>query len=154
VDRYRVKEARRLVLLSCPPDSRVLDEILALSKAEEVILAFSPEEIVDNKVVVRWIMKYIKSVVNNKGGHTSVQDLAAFTAQTELAVMEMLRFLEQQGMLEVKIGEYGKLHIKLNAQKVPKAKLPPPLTALMNETSAYRRHMNTHAKTGTGTRYS
>ena len=154
VDRYMVKEARRLVLLSCPPDSRVLDEILALSKAEEVILAFSPEEIVDNKVVVRWIMKYIKSVVNNKGGHTSVQDLAAFTAQTELAVMEMLRFLEQQGMLEVKIGEYGKLHIKLNAQKVPKANLPPPLTALMNETSAYRRHMNTHAKTGTGTKYS
>ncbi|NLZ52469.1 MAG: hypothetical protein GX892_04875 [Thermoanaerobacteraceae bacterium] len=58
--------------------------------------------------------------------------------------MEILRFLEQLQMLEVRMGEYGKLHIKLNAQKVPKAKLPPPLIALLSETNAYRRHMNRH----------
>jgi len=142
VNRYRIKEARRLILLSCPPDPRVLDEIVALSKANEVIVAFSPEEILDPKEVIRRIMKHIKFVVNKQNGRTSVQELAAITGQTELAVMEMVRFLEDNNLLEVQMGDYGRMHLKTMAHKVSGVKLPTPLKELLDESNAYRRHMN------------
>lgn len=143
VDRYKVKEARRLVLLSCPPEPRVLEEIVALSQAEEIILAFSPAEIADIKKVLGWMMKYIKFVVNKQKGHTSVQDLAAVTGQTELVVAEMLRFLEENRLLEVKMEEYGRMHLKINAtERVSNVRPPRPLLELFEETRAYRRYMN------------
>jgi len=142
VDRYKISAARCLVLLSCPPDPRVLEEIVALSKAEEVVLAFSPSEIADIKKVLGWMMKYIKFVVNKQKGHTSIQDLAAIIGQTELVVMEMIRFLEENSLLEVKMGEYGRMQLKINAQRVSNAKPPAPLMELFEETKAYRRYMN------------
>lgn len=146
VNRYGIKETHRLVLLSCPPEQQVLDEIIALSKAKEVIMAFSPEEIVESRVIIRRVMEYIKFAAIKKGGHTSVQDIAAAAAQTELAVMEILHFLEKQQMLDVKTGEYGRLKLKLIPRKAAKAKLPATLKQLLEETNAYRRHMNYHTR--------
>lgn len=142
VNRYNVKAASRLVLLSCPPDPRVLDEIVALSKAVEVILAFSPEKTPDVKTVLRNMMGYIKFVVNKYKGHTSVYDLAAFTGQTELLVMEMIRFLEEKNLLGVKMREYGKMQVKINPQKVSNVAPPASLEELLEESNAYRRYMS------------
>ena len=81
-------------------------------------------------------------MVNKQNGRTSVQELAAITGQTELAVMEMVRFLEDNNLLEVQMGDYGRMHLKTMAHKVSGVKLPTPLKELLDESNAYRRHMN------------
>lgn len=140
-DRYSIHKAECLVLLSCPPSSGVLKEMLVLSGAQTLVLAYSKNSGTKPAECVKLVMSYIKYAAKKFGGKISVFELAAITGETELLVMEILRLLRDSGLLEMEIMEQGKMFVKLkpggNIKEIPSS-----LKDMIAESNAYRRYMS------------
>ncbi|MBM7855098.1 single-stranded-DNA-specific exonuclease [Desulfohalotomaculum tongense] len=141
-DRYSITRAGHLVLLSCPPSNQIFKEIIALSGAENLVLAYSPLPDLSPAECIKRVMSYIKYVDKKLGGKTTVFELAAITGQTELLVMAVIRLLRDNGLLEVGIMEKGRLSVKLKRGAGLKTAPPVEIKDMLAESSAYRRYMN------------
>ncbi|WP_031515739.1 single-stranded-DNA-specific exonuclease RecJ [Desulfofalx alkaliphila] len=139
--RYLMTPADRLVLLTCPPDPRVLREVIALSGARKLVLAYSISTSPGLSDVIKTLMGYLKYIINRRGGSTDVFELAAVTGHTELLVMKLIRHLQRLELLEVQMPGRGQMLIKPSQKKGKKKAPPEPLKKLLNESNAYRRFM-------------
>lgn len=141
-DRYSITTVENLVLFTCPPSSGVLREMIAVSEAENLVLAYSQITSVSVEDCIKQVMTHLVHVYRNKGGKTSVYEMARITGQTELLMMEIIRVLQKNNLLRVQTKEQGNLTVKPKQggkiKKVSKA-----AKELLNESNAYRRYMNT-----------
>jgi len=85
----------------------------------------------------------LKFALNAKSGETTIQELAAATAQRADAVRYGLNWFQESGQLEVKISAKGRVSItRLNAasDRPDQALLEKLLSSVLAETAAYRKN--------------
>ena len=140
-DRYGVTSADALVLLICPPSPGILREIVALSGCKELVLAYSFNRPLGISECIKMTMSYIKHAINHRDGRLTVCQLAAFTGQTELLIMGIIKFLRQSGLLVVEVMPKGELLVGMGSEKSQGVNPPAVLRKLLEEANAYRRHM-------------
>ncbi len=111
VDRNGVGAARVLVLLSFPADLRLFRELILLSGARKVVLAFSQREIKSGEEFIRNLAGLAKYVVS-QGGRAALSQLAALTNELEYTVVTGLLYLQKRGLLEIEYINPGEVLVE------------------------------------------
>ncbi|MGM0370250.1 MAG: hypothetical protein ACQEP9_07510, partial [Bacillota bacterium] len=101
INRYSARQADNLVLLSCPPDLQVLEDILYTVNPQQVILAYSQQDLGSSKKFIKHLAGLVKYIVEDKQGITDIYTLAFLTGERELTVTLGLKYLQFQGQIRV-----------------------------------------------------
>ena len=140
IDRYAAEKKNDLVLLSCPPDLKVVKDLLYTVNPERLILAYTDQDLELSKNFIRHLVGLAKNVLQNKKGITDIYTLTVLTGERELTVLLGLKYLQFKGQLRVRFIKPDK--ILLSRQKVRKEKNnKKDLQALLRESRAFRSYM-------------
>jgi len=111
-DRYELGRGETLVLLSCPPHLRVLQELILLSGCRKVVLAFSRKEIKAGEDFLKELLGLIKFAVNHGQGRVAINRLAALTGELENTVAAGLHYLQKRGVIETEAINPGEVLVE------------------------------------------
>jgi single-stranded-DNA-specific exonuclease len=147
-NRLNLHPADTLVIWSTPPGRAELKAALEQVNPHTVILfGIDPQE-QGMEAFLKRLAGLVKFALQNRGGKTSLQQLAAATGQREATVRFGLRWMQQRGMVKVEWLPEGQVDLKSGAQ----ADLPSvegttnQIKALIQETSAFRNFFQTADK--------
>lgn len=143
--RFELHQADEFVIYTTPPSPAELRKALEVVKPKTVtVFAIPPEEETPEAFLNR-LAGLCKYVLHQRGGQTSIPELAAALASRESAVELGLQWLAAGGHLSVEVE--GEL-VTLSTEKPGKdvylqAELFVALRGILNETSAYRKYFGT-----------
>jgi single-stranded-DNA-specific exonuclease len=141
-DRYELGSSAGLAIWTTPPGVGELRAVLERVLPEMVYLFAIDPGLDHPEAFLARLAGLTKHALNARGGQVSVLMLAAATAQREATVRAGLTWLVARGHLTV-VGEDGdEVHLAAGSQAAS-ADLPQAtarLTALLEETAAYRAH--------------
>ncbi|MGM0501885.1 MAG: single-stranded-DNA-specific exonuclease RecJ [Bacillota bacterium] len=140
IDRYSASQAEQLVLLSCPPNSKILKDLLYTTAPQKLILAYTEQDLQLSKQFIKRLIGFSKHILENKKGITDIYTLAALTAERELTVSLGLKYLQAQGYIRVQFVGADKI---LLARDSSQSNLNPKqdLQRLLGESRAFREYM-------------
>ena len=141
-DRHELGSSAGLAIWTTPPGVGDLRAVLERVSPETVYLFAIDPGLDHPEAFLARLAGLTKRALNVRGGQVSISMLAAATAQREATVRAGLTWLVARGHLTV-VGEDGdEVHLAAGSQAVS-ADLPQAtarLTALLEETAAYRAH--------------
>lgn len=111
VDRYGVEKCETLVLLSVPPAPAIFREIVILSQAKDIILAFTDEDIMDIKQFMNQLQKILKYIIEGKNGATTIQDLSVLMCAPEELMEIALEYLKEVGFIDYILEDMDQITI-------------------------------------------
>ncbi|MGM0419462.1 MAG: single-stranded-DNA-specific exonuclease RecJ [Bacillota bacterium] len=102
IDRYQLKAAYTLILLTVPPSLEILRELILSTGASELILAYARAEVRREKKFLHQLAALIKGWQNKEGrARVDLYRLSTLTVQLEETVDIGLRLLESQGYIDI-----------------------------------------------------
>ena len=140
INRYSSAESEDLVLLSCPPDLKIVKDLLYTVDPNRLILAYNDQELELSQNFIKHLVALVKNVLQNKKGITDINTLAALTGERELTVLLGLKYLQYQGQLRVRFIKPNKILLarrKVNKENNPKQDL----YLLLRESRAFKQYM-------------
>ncbi|MCK8827365.1 single-stranded-DNA-specific exonuclease RecJ [Natroniella acetigena] len=144
INRYQTGEASTLVLLSCPPELNILEELIIKFKPQQLILGYSNSELRTGKEFLNLLSKLIKYIIEEKSGRTSIFELAALTSERERTVFLALKQLRNLGYIDFELINPNNILLKyaVKEQKLAKDKKNEArLKELLKETRAFKRYL-------------
>ncbi len=105
VDRYGIRKAGSIVLLSTPVNSLIFREIVSLAMPENIVINFSLLPDYTLKGFVLNLMGLLKHIMISTEGRASLEDLAIRMCVEEGILKAALKFLKASGKLEYSIDE-------------------------------------------------
>lgn len=144
VDRYAIRQAADLVLLSPPPSPRLVEEFAARSGAGRLILAWPvtapPEEERFLPTLMRVIAREIRL-----SPYAGLSQLAVRTGELEVVVREALSALEESDLLAIDedAGELLRLRLRTDGRGIREGAALEKMRRLLGESRAFRRFLRT-----------
>ncbi|MBI5936108.1 MAG: single-stranded-DNA-specific exonuclease RecJ [Chloroflexi bacterium] len=145
VTRLELKPADELTIYTTPPSPAELRKALEIVQPKIVyVFAKRPLEQRPDEFLT-YLAGLCKYVVNQRGGKTTVSELAAASAARESAIRVGLEWLAAGGQLSVEVDEDDVTLTKEAQEKNPylQAELFVALRGILNETVAYRKFLST-----------
>lgn len=140
IDRYAADKSDDLVLLSCPPDLKIVKDLLYTVDPKRLILAYTEQDLELSKKFINHLVGLVKNVLENKNGVTDIYTLTILTGERELTVLLGLKYLQFKGQLRVRFIKPDK--ILLSRRKIKKEKNnKEDLQDLLSESRAFRSYM-------------
>ncbi|HWJ02117.1 MAG TPA: single-stranded-DNA-specific exonuclease RecJ, partial [Verrucomicrobiae bacterium] len=96
-NRFNLQTAHTLVLLSLPPDLRLLEELLAVTKASNLVLAYGDAPHDSAKALLQVLLGMCKFAYNKKQGLLSIPQAAVTTGHREYVIAVGLKLLKSMG---------------------------------------------------------
>lgn len=115
VNRYQLKRTDTLVLLSIPAGPKLFREVLALSGAKTIVLAY-PREIKEENILAK-LGGAIKYAVKNYGGHIAVPRLAPVLNTLENVIWLGLEILAGEGLIGFETVSAAEARVFFPAEK-------------------------------------
>ncbi|NOH03646.1 MAG: single-stranded-DNA-specific exonuclease RecJ [Chloroflexi bacterium] len=143
--RFEFAQADEFAIYTTPPSPAELREALETVKPKIVhVFGVPPAEEKPDDFLKR-LAGLCKFALNNKGGRTTVHELAAAMASREIAVQLGLEWLAAGGQLSVQIEDDEVTLSREKQEKNPylQAELFIALRGVLNETSSYRKYFAT-----------
>ncbi|GAB6136884.1 single-stranded-DNA-specific exonuclease RecJ [Halanaerobaculum tunisiense] len=141
INRYQGEKANTLVLLSCPPELKVFQDLIRKIEPQKIILAYSETELESTQQFIKKLMGLVKNVINKHQGETDIYRLASLTAQKEATVVLGLKLLQAKGLIEVDFIARANLVLKKGVKQVSDRQYQKRLQALVAESKAFRKYM-------------
>jgi len=143
INRYQLREAETLVLLSIPPGIRVLRELIAANSPRRLVLAYSPKDIKSSAGFLNQLLGIVKYAVKEKGGKVSLYQLSVLTGEMESTVVVALRYFQDIGLVELEFISRDEVLIKKGQVKEKSKRKTESyrLKSLIAESQAFRRYM-------------
>ena len=140
IDRYSAKEADNLVLLSCPPNTKILTDLLYTVEPKQLILGYTSQDLELSKKFMKRLVGLVKYILQHKKGVTDIYTLAILTGERELTVSLGLKYLQYQGKIRVQfIGADRILLAASNTKRGNNSKQN--LQSLLRESRSFRDYM-------------
>ena len=111
IGRQKLQEGDTLVIWTCPPSLQVLTAAVETTGAKKIYLIGNRPEAEEMAPFLKRLAGLVKFVLREKSGQTTLIELSAGTAQTELIVRQGLAWLEARGDVSVSAGEGDELVI-------------------------------------------
>jgi single-stranded-DNA-specific exonuclease len=145
VTRLELTQADELTIYTTPPSPAELRKALEIVKPKIVYVFAKPPVEQRPDEFLTYLAGLCKYVVNQRGGKTSVSELASASAATDSAIEVGLQWLAAGGQLSVTIEEDEVTLSKDTQEKNPylQAELFVALRGILNETVAYRKFFAT-----------
>ncbi len=104
IDRMSITKVEELVIATPPPDWEILSRLITTLKPGKILVFdVAPVEDSLSEVMTR-LAGLIKYVIKNKGGQTTIIDLAIQCAQTEIFVQLGIDFLAARRVIEIQFN--------------------------------------------------
>ncbi|AGB41500.1 single-stranded-DNA-specific exonuclease RecJ [Halobacteroides halobius DSM 5150] len=141
VDRYYQQPADTLVLLSCPPDLTILQDLLYSIDPNKLVLAYSKAELELSAVFIKKLVGLVKYIIENKDGKIDIYTLSSLTGEQELTLSLGLKYLQELGKISLQfINPYNILITRGTGEKNYGANKKR-LYKLLRESRAFREYM-------------
>lgn len=142
-NRYTLERAGTLVLLSAPPGLRVLRELLALSGASNLVLAYGEGDNQGAKEFLERLLAISKYIISSSGGAADLKLLVVKTGQLEITVGAGLNFLRAKGLLSLEYVEADRIVLGRGSGAAERGaeEAGVKLKLLLAETRAFRRYL-------------
>lgn len=142
LDRHTLAPAQTLIIWTTPPSREELTAALQAVRPETVIVFAIDPGMDDLNAFMARLAGLVKFTLNQRGGRISYAELAAATAQRVATVRVGLEWLTKRGQVQVAFDADGTLLLTAGGPVDEPAALTAQtrLRALLNETSAFRRH--------------
>jgi single-stranded-DNA-specific exonuclease len=138
-DRSGLTPCRQLVIWTTPPGSEEIQTALASTNPEEVVLFAVDPDTAHPQVFLTRLSALVKYAVKEKGGITSLLELASATAHRQDSVRQGLTYLEHNGYITARETSPGCYIITIGKGDPSQSKDSlDGLKALLRETAAYR----------------
>jgi len=140
--RDKLTQSDELVIYTTPPSSADLRDVLKIVKPKKVyVVGVSPTPEKADEFLAR-LAGMAKYAINNKGGKTSIMELASATAQRESVVRIGLEWLEAGGHISTVPQEEALVLSAGNgeANQYVQRELFIAVKGILEETAAYREH--------------
>ncbi|MFZ5826834.1 MAG: single-stranded-DNA-specific exonuclease RecJ [Bacillota bacterium] len=144
VDRYGLRQADDLVLLTTPPGPRLLDEALAITGARRVVMAWPSEAAPDEERFLPSLMRLLAEAMQ-VSPWVSLSGLAAHLGELEPTVRAGLETLAESHLLAVveEVGDRLKLRKRTDGRSIRNGAALDRLKGLLGESRSYRRFLRT-----------
>lgn len=141
LDRNTLAPAQTLIIWTTPPSREELTTALQTVRPETVVVFAIDPSMDDLNAFMARLAGLVKFTLNQRAGRTSYTELAAATAQRVVAIRVGLEWLTKRGQVQV-VSDAGILQLTAGGTVDEPAALAAEtrLRALLNETSAFRRH--------------
>ncbi len=141
-DRNHLVRSEGLAIWTPPPWPEVLSSVLEKVQPQKVILFAVPPSTDEPRVFLERLAGLIKFAIRSKGGRTTVEELAAATAQREVTVRLGLEWMSAKGQIVFKFDGNALQVMGENQAATPYAvaDLENGLKTALDETHAYRLH--------------
>jgi single-stranded-DNA-specific exonuclease len=145
VTRLELRQSDELTIYTTPPSPAELRNALEIVKPKIVYVFANPPIEQRPDEFLMYLAGLCKYVVNQRGGKTTVNELAAASAARESAIRVGLEWLAAGGQLSVEVDEDDVTLSKEAQEKNPylQAELFVALRGILNETVAYRKFFAT-----------
>ncbi len=145
INRYQFSQADYLVLLSSPPGTRVLKELIYAVRPKTLVLAYSNREIELSKTFMKRLIGVVKHVIEQKNGKIGVYQISVLTGEMENTVWLGLNYLVDKGLIEFELDNPEELFIKKGEGKSKKENTlrlkEERLKSLLVESGAFRKYL-------------
>lgn len=143
MDRYQVRGARTLVMLTPPPSPGLLDEALALAGPRELVLAW-PAQVPDEERLLPNLMRALAAVLDLQP-YVSIPRLAVALAELERTVRIGIDALVESDLLAVEEEGHDQIRLRRrpDGRGVRESPALAELRRLTRETRAFRRFLRT-----------
>jgi len=141
--RYTLSAVNTLVLLTPPPGLRVLQEMLALTGATKLILAYQEEEAGGAKEFLERLLGMAKYAISNGNGIADIKLLAVRTGQLEITIASGLNYFQAKGILALEYLNLEQVQLQRgnkHAGRTANSSVNV-LKSLLAETRAFRRYL-------------
>lgn len=148
VDRYSLRPAGELVCLTPPPSPRLLDEAIALTGAQKVVLAWPAEAPPEEDRFLPGLMRILAEAVALTPW-VSLTALAARTGELESVVRAGLETLAESRLLAIdeESGDRLRLRRRTDGRGIKEGAAQERLKRLLGESRSYRRFLRTASLT-------
>ncbi|WP_027340473.1 single-stranded-DNA-specific exonuclease RecJ [Halonatronum saccharophilum] len=142
INRYQDDKAKDLVLLSTPPTLGVFKDILKNIQPQRVLLAYSKIQLKSDKDFLRELMQIIKGIIEQEKGITKIEELASLTGEEEGNIILALRYLQEEGLIELEFIERRSIFIKKGREgKSKEVRYKSKLRKALEESRAFKRYL-------------
>jgi len=147
-DRYSLRAATDLVLLTPPPSPRLLDEAIALTGAQRVILAWPAEAPPEEERFLPGLMRLLAAQLST-GPWVSLSQLAVRTGELESVLRAGLDLLVESRLLAIdeEAGDRLRLRRRTDGRGIREGAAQSRLKLLLGESRSYRRFLRTASLT-------
>ena len=145
IDRYRLQQSEELAIYTTPPGPAELKLLLEKVKPQKVYLVAQNPPTEKTDEFLSRLAGMAKFVIAKKGGKTTIQELAAATAQRESTVQIGLEWLAAGGHVTV-VTEEDAVSLSTGdgeGNQYVQQELYVAVKGLLEETAAYRTHFQT-----------
>jgi len=139
--RQELTESETLVIWSAPPSQEVLSEALERVRPGSVILVGVDPGSDDAKAFIERLLGLVKFAINRKGGRTTLEELAAATAERKAAVILGLDYLAKRGLVTVEPDPAGQILLaaaRRGEDEAAAEQIRVQVEVILRETAAYR----------------
>ncbi|MFZ5814045.1 MAG: single-stranded-DNA-specific exonuclease RecJ [Bacillota bacterium] len=143
-DRYSLRQADELVLLTPPPSPRLLDEALALTGARRVVLGWPAEANPEEERFLPLLMRLLSEAMQ-LSPWVSIAGLAVRSGELETVVRAGLETLAESHLLAIdeEAGDQVRLRKRTDGRGVREGPAQERLKRLLGESRSYRRFLRT-----------
>lgn len=151
-NQHQLEGSSRLALAALPPGPDELRQVMKSSKATEVFIIFSPNPPENHPSFIKHLSGLIKYSINQRQGIVLLAELAAATAHRERTILLGIQWLALSGHIEIEDQIENGLTLALGSRQAsPEIKrVEKELAALIEETNAYRQHLQSLSATEWG----
>jgi hypothetical protein len=139
--RHQLTESETLVIWSAPPSREVLAEALARVRAKRLILVGVDAGDDQPRAFRERLRGLVKFVIKHKAGRTTLDELAAATAQPKATVRLALDYLARRGEVTMEVHPAAEISLAAGGAQADEAvaeQLRIRIEQMLQETAAYR----------------
>jgi single-stranded-DNA-specific exonuclease len=142
VDRLHLSACQTLVIWTPPPGPQELVTAVEAARPEKIVLFSVDPGVASPEAFLKRLAGLVKHVLQSPGKQTSLEALAAASAQRPAAVRAGLSWLEARGMLSSTLLEDGSLQLTTPGKTDPDQEKEAlvRLKAVLSEAASYREH--------------
>lgn len=95
----------------------IFKDILSSIQPEEVILAYSKLELKSDSDLLKKLIGILKGVIEKRRGMTRIEELASLTGEEEGNILLALRYLQEEGLIELDFIDRRDIFIRRGKRK-------------------------------------
>ncbi len=139
-DRTEFEPVKTLIIWTLPPSRQELLNAIEKTKPERILIFGIDPRMDDPQTFLKRLAGLVNFSLKNKDGQTTIEHLAAATAQTNLTIQLGLKWLELKGLFTIIISGDGLVSIKVGAgnNRGEIDSIQSSLSATLEESHAYR----------------
>lgn len=139
-DRTELLPANELIIWTTPPGGDELKKVLKQVSPRKIYLFSVHPQKQDLETFLLVLVGLVKHTLNNKGGKTNINELAAATAQRQAAIGFGLSWLEKKGMVHFHVLDDGIVILDKESDGInaDMHEMTGQVKAVLDETAAYR----------------